>query len=137
MFTSHYLQYNSIFQIIQLKNDTQIFLFLHYVNQKTIQEEELPSYFSKTGDFFISCSNFLKQKNKRNAVNSTFLSLFTNAADRNRTGTGGQSRRILSHLVPTDFPRTSWYEMELRVPKNGDFLPARNSLNDKFLANSV
>ena len=48
-----------------------------------------------------------------------------------------KSRRILSHLVPTDFPRTSWYEMELRVPKNGDFLPARNSLNDKFLANSV
>ena len=29
----------------------------------------------------------MKQKNKRNAVNSTFLLLFTNAADRNRTGT--------------------------------------------------
>ena len=30
----------------------------------------------------------LKQKNKRNVVNPTFLPSFTNAADRNRTGTG-------------------------------------------------
>lgn len=49
----------------------------------------------------------------------------------------GCPRGILSHFVPTDFPRMNWYEMELRVPKNGDFLPARNSPNDKFLANSV
>ena len=62
---------------------------------------------------------------------------FFSAADRNRTGTGITTHGILSHLVPTDFPRTNWYEMELRVPKNGDFLPARNSLNDKLLANSV
>lgn len=32
-------------------------------------------------------SNFLKQKNKRNAVNQAFLSLLPNAADRNRTFT--------------------------------------------------
>ena len=32
---------------------------------------------------------FHKTKNKRNAVKSTFLSLLNNAADRNRTGTGG------------------------------------------------
>lgn len=38
----------------------------------------------------------MKQKNKRNAVNSTFLLLFTNAADRNRTGTGITTHGILS-----------------------------------------
>ena len=73
----------------------------------------------------------------REALKSTILLSFMNAADRNRTGTGITTHGILSHLVPTDFPRTNWYEMELRVPKNGDFLPARNSLNDKLLANSV
>ena len=38
----------------------------------------------------------MKQKNKRNAVNSTFLLLFNNAADRNRTGTGITTHGILS-----------------------------------------
>ena len=42
------------------------------------------------------CSNILKQKNKRNAVNSTFLPFLTNAADRNRTGTGITTHGILS-----------------------------------------
>ena len=31
------------------------------------------------------------------------------AADRNRTGTGITTHGILSHLVPTDFPRMNWY----------------------------
>ena len=38
----------------------------------------------------------MKQKNKRNAVNSTFLPFLTNAADRNRTGTGITTHGILS-----------------------------------------
>ncbi len=49
------------------------------------------------------------------------LKHLAHAADRNRTGTGITTHGILSHLVPTDFPRTSWYEMELRVPKMGVF----------------
>ena len=39
---------------------------------------------------------FLEVKNKRNAVKSTFLLLLTNAADRNRTGTGITTHGILS-----------------------------------------
>ena len=38
----------------------------------------------------------MKQKKKRNAVNSTFLSLLPTAADRNRTGTGITTHGILS-----------------------------------------
>ena len=38
--------------------------------------------------WFFASSIFLKQKNKRNAVKSTFLPLLSTAADRNRTGTG-------------------------------------------------
>ena len=44
------------------------------------------------GDFALP---FCCEK-KRNAVNSTFLLLFTNAADRNRTGTGITTHGILS-----------------------------------------
>lgn len=43
------------------------------------------------GDSITKCSKIFKlfkTKNKRNAVNSTFLLLLLNAADRNRTGTG-------------------------------------------------
>ena len=45
----------------------------------------------RIGDSITKCSKMFKLfeiKNKRNAVNSTFLLLFKTAADRNRTGTG-------------------------------------------------
>ena len=60
---------------------------------------KLAVLFFKNWGFFIKCSKVFKlskAKNKRNAVNSTFLSLFTNAADRNRTGTGITTHGILS-----------------------------------------
>ena len=44
------------------------------------------------GDFALL---FCREK-KRNAVNSTFLPFLTNAADRNRTGTGITTHGILS-----------------------------------------
>ena len=46
------------------------------------------------GGMGILLSRFVAKK--RNAVNSTFLLLFTNAADRNRTGTGITTHGILS-----------------------------------------
>ena len=49
----------------------------------------------KDGRAWGFCSPVLLRK-KRNAVNSTFLLLFTNAADRNRTGTGITTHGILS-----------------------------------------
>ncbi len=39
---------------------------------------------------------YFETKNKRNAVNSAFLLLLINAADRNRTGTGITTHGILS-----------------------------------------
>ena len=57
-------------------------------------------------------------KNKRNAVNSTFLPLFINAADRNRTGTGITTHGILSPYIPCELPGTCWYVLEFKVSKN-------------------
>ncbi len=93
-------------------------------------------YGSGLSAFPVSAGQFrgFSVAKRLNRQDSAFL---LDAAGRGRTGTGIATHGILSHLVPTDFPRTNWYEMELRVPKNGDFLPARNSLNDKLLANSV
>ena len=45
---------------------------------------------------FKGVQTFSLKKNKRNAVNSTFLPFLTNAADRNRTGTGITTHGILS-----------------------------------------
>lgn len=53
----------------------------------------------RIGDSITKCSKMFKLfeiKNKRNAVNSTFLLLFNTAADRNRTGTGITTHGILS-----------------------------------------
>ena len=45
---------------------------------------------------FKGVQTFESKKKKRNAVNSTFLSLLSTAADRNRTGTGITTHGILS-----------------------------------------
>ena len=53
----------------------------------------------KSWAFSKRCSRVFKiknQKNRRNAVKSTFLPLLINAADRNRTGTGITTHGILS-----------------------------------------
>ena len=53
----------------------------------------------KSWAFSKRCSRVSKiknQKNRRNAVKSTFLPLLINAADRNRTGTGITTHGILS-----------------------------------------
>ena len=42
----------------------------------------------------------------------------TNAADRNRTGTGITTHGILSPYIPCELPGTCWYVLEFKVSKN-------------------